>query len=151
MKIKLHFIIIKLLKKQIMKNSKKNSRILMVALAALFITACTTVAHATEKKGNEAVSVKYVGAVNNAPIFQLSFTNEKDEKYIVKITDTDNTIYTETINGKAQVRKFQFVNNGSEDDILSVEIINVSTHKSITYKINPATHVEVETELVASL
>lgn len=63
-----------------MKNSKKNSRILMAALAALFITACTTVAHATEKKGNEAVSVKYVGAVNNAPIFQLSFTNEKDEK-----------------------------------------------------------------------
>lgn len=151
MKIKQHFIIIKLLKKLIMKNLKNNSRIFVAALAALFSTAFTTAAHATEKTGNAAVSVKYVGAVNNAPIFQLSFTNEKDEQYVIKIADSDNTIYTETIKGKAQVRKFQFVNNGLEDDILSVEIINVSTHKSITYKINPATHVELETELVASL
>lgn len=134
-----------------MKNLKNNSRIFVAALAALFSTAFTTAAHATEKTGNAAVSVKYVGAVNNAPIFQLSFTNEKDEQYVIKIADSDNTIYTETIKGKAQVRKFQFVNNGLEDDILSVEIINVSTHKSITYKINPATHVELETELVASL
>ena len=134
-----------------MKNSKNNFRIFVAALAALFSTAFTSAAHATESTGNGSVSVKYVGAVNNAPIFQLSFTNEKVEKYIITITDTDNTIYTETIKGKGLVRKFQFVNNGSEEDVLHVEIKNLSTNKVITYKINPATHVEVETELVASL
>lgn len=134
-----------------MKNSKINFRIFVVVLVALCSTIFTTAAHATEKTGNAAVSIKYVGAVNNAPVFQLSFTNEKEEQYIVKIADSENIVYSETIKGKGQLRKFQFVNNGLEDEVLSVEIINVSTRMSITYKINPATLVEVETELVASL
>ncbi len=134
-----------------MKNSKNNFRIFFVALAVLFTTASTVAAHATASTGNVSVSVKCVGTVNNAPVFQLSFTNERVEKYIITITDSDNTIYTETIKGKGLVRKFQFVNNGSEEDVLHVEIKNLSTNKVITYKINPATNVEVETELVASL
>lgn len=112
-----------------MKNSKNNFRILFVALAVLFTTLSTAAAHAASSTG----------------------TNERVEKYIITITDSDKTIYTETIKGKGLVRKFQFVNNGSEEDVLHVEIKNLSTNKVITYKINPATNVEVETELVASL
>lgn len=134
-----------------MKNLKINSRIFVVALVALFSVAFTSTAAATDKTANPAVSVKYIGAVNNAPIFQLSFTNENEEHYEIKITDKENIIYTETIKGKEVVRKFQFVNNGIEEELLYVEIKNISTNKIITYKINPATTIQAETELVASL
>ena len=134
-----------------MKNLKIKSRIFVVALVALFSFAFTSTAAATDKTANPAVSVKYIGAINNAPIFQLSFTNENEEQYEIKITDKENIIYTETIKGKEIVRKFQFVNNGIEEELLYVEIKNISTNKIITYKINPATTIQAETELVASL
>jgi hypothetical protein len=131
-----------------MKNSNNSSRIFVTALVALFSVAFTTVAHATE---TSPVSVKYVGNLNSIPVFQLSFTNEKIEEYEITVTESTDVIYTEKIKGKELVRKFQFVNNGSEDDVLQLSIKNVTTKKVITYKINPATNVEVEKELVASL
>jgi Ca2+-binding RTX toxin-like protein len=134
-----------------MKNSKNNFRIFVIALAALFAAAGTNTATAIDNKGNLPVSVKYVGAVDNAPVFQLSFTNEKEEQYEIKVMDATDTIYTETVKGKGQVRKYQFVNNGNGDDVLLVQIRNTSTNAVITYKINPSSKVEAETELVATL
>lgn len=131
-----------------MKNSKNTFRIFVVALVALF---SVNAAHATNGSGNSPVSVKYVGSVNAAPVFQLSFTNETVEQYEIKIIEANEAIYTETVKGKGLVRKFQFVNNGSDEDVLKVQIKNISTNTVITYKINPNTKIDVETELVASL
>lgn len=138
-----------------MKNSQNNFRIFVVALVALFSVAFTSAAHAGEGTGNFPVNVKYLGAVNKAPIFQLSFTNETVEQFEITIKDKFNTLYTETIKGKGLIRKFQFVNNelteGSDEDVVIVEIKNSATKSIITYKIHPNTRVEKETELVASL
>lgn len=135
-----------------MKNSKNNFSTFAVSLVTLFTVAGTTLAYATNNNsGNSPVSVKYVGTVNAAPIFQLSFTNETVEQYEIKIIEANDDIYTETITGKDLVRKFQFVNYGSDEGVLKVQIRNISTNIVITYKINPNTKVEVETELVASL
>jgi hypothetical protein len=117
-----------------MKNSNTSLRIFVLALTALFSTAFTNAAHATE---TAPVSVKYVGTFNSIPVFQLSFTNEQPETYEITV--------------KELVRKFQFINDGSGEDVLKVSIKNVNTKKVITYKINPSTHIEVEKELVASL
>lgn len=148
MKIKYHLIIYSTKKTLVMKNSNNTLHIFATVLVALFSIAFTTVAHATE---TSPVSVKFVGSVNSIPVFQLSFTNEKIEEYEITVTESNNIIYTEKIKGKKLVRKFQFVNNGSEEDVLQISIKNVSSKKVITYKINPATKVEVEKELVASL
>ena len=59
-----------------MKNLKINFRILVVALIALFSVSLTTPATAADGSTNLPVNLKYLGAANNAPIFQLSFTNE---------------------------------------------------------------------------
>ncbi len=135
-----------------MKNSKNNFSTFAVSLVTLFTVAGTTLAYATNNNsGNSPVSVKYLGTVNAAPIFQLSFTNETVEQYEIKIIEANDDIYTETITGKGLVRKFQFVNYGSDEGVLKVQIRNISTNIVITYKINPNTKVEVETELVASL
>jgi hypothetical protein len=138
-----------------MKNSQSKFRVLVVSIAALFGITCTSAAHAGEATGNFPVTVKYVGALNNAPIFQLSFTNETVEQFEIFITDKFNTIYYEKIKGKGLVRNFQFLSDesegGSVDDEITVVIQNTATKVITTYKIQPNAHVEKEMELVAKL
>lgn len=138
-----------------MKNSQSKFRVLVVSLAALFGVTCTSVAHAGEATGNFPVTVKYVGALNNAPIFQLSFTNQTVEQFEIFITDKFNTIYYEKIKGKELVRNFQFLSNesegGSVDDEITVVIQNTATKVITTYKIQPNAHVEKNMQLVAKL
>jgi len=138
-----------------MKNSKNSFRVLAVSIAALIGVTCSLVAHAGEATGNFPVSVKYVGAINNAPIFQLSFTNETVEQFEIFITDKFSTIYYEKIKGKGLVRNFQFLSNeldgGSANDEVTVVIQNTATKVITTYKIQPNAHVEKDMELAAKL
>ena len=138
-----------------MKNSKNNFRIFAVALVALFSVSLTPSAHAAGTTGNDTVTVKYVGSINNAPIFQLSFTNETVEQFEIFITDKFNTIYYEKIKGKGLVRNFQFLSNeldgGATDDEITVVIQNTATKVITTYKIQPNAHVKKDMELVAKL
>ena len=139
-----------------MKNSKNSFRVLAVSIAALFGVTCTSFAHAAgEATGNFPVSVKYVGAINNAPIFQLSFTNETVEQFEIFITDKFDTIYYEKIKGKGLVRKFQFLSNdlkgGAPDDEITVVIQNTATKEVTTYKILPNASIGKDSDLIAKL
>lgn len=138
-----------------MKISRNNFRRFALAFASLLGVTFMTSANATNVYNNFPVSIKYIGATQNAPIFELAFTNEVVQEFEIIITDKFNTIYKENIKGKGLVRKFQFINEeasaNSKDEpaVLSVEIRNVTTNNVITYKINPSTHVQNEIELVA--
>lgn len=138
-----------------MKISKINYRLFTVAIIALFSVIFITPAHAENGYKNFPVSIKYLGAAQNAPIFELSFTNEDVQEFQIIITDKYNTIYKENIKGKGLVRKYKFVNeevsisSKEELNIINVEIKNLSTNNVITYKINPNTRIQNEIELVA--
>ena len=138
-----------------MKILKSNFRRLTVALVALFCVAFISSANAENGYNNFPVNIKYLGAAQNAPVFELSFTNEIVQEFQITITDKYNTIFTEKIKGKGLVRKYQFVNEDvsaitKEDvNVINVEIRNLSTNNVITYKINPNTRVQSEIELVA--
>ena len=135
-----------------MKNSKNNFRIFAVALVALFSVALTPSAHAT---GNDPVTVKYVGASNNVAIFELAFTNEKEEQFEILITDKYNSLYYEKVKGTELSRKFQFVcsdaDDGSVNDEILVVITNTTTKEVSTYKILPNASIGKDNELVAKL
>lgn len=138
-----------------MKILKSNFRRLTVAIVALFCVAFISSANAENGYNNFPVNIKYLGAAQNAPVFELSFTNEIVQEFQITITDKYNTIFTEKIKGKGLVRKYQFVNEDvsaitKEDvNVINVEIRNLSTNNVITYKINPNTRVQSEIELVA--
>lgn len=138
-----------------MTNSKNNFSIFVVALVALFSVSFSTAAHAADNTNSLPVNLKYLGASNNAPIFELSFTNEKVEEFEITVSDKSNTIYTETLKGKGLVRKYQFVSNeiagSSVEDEIVVTIKNTTTNTVVTYKVHPGAPVEAEKELVASL
>ncbi|MBC7422034.1 MAG: hypothetical protein H7334_01125 [Ferruginibacter sp.] len=138
-----------------MKNSMINLRTLVVATIALFSVSFASATSLEDGANNLPVNLKYLGANNNSPIFQLSFTNTDIEQFEITVTDKYNTIYTETVKGKGLVRKYQFVSNelngSSADDELVVEIKNTTTKSVVTYKIHPGAPANKETELVASL
>lgn len=142
------------IKIKIMKNLKINFNIFVVALVTLFSVSFTTAATAADGTTNLPVNLKYLGVANNAPIFQLSFTNEKAEAFEVTITDKYNTIYTEVVKGKASVRRYQFVSNeanvvAGEDEEIVVSIKNIASNNVVVYKLHPGSPVEAEKELVA--
>ena len=138
-----------------MKILKSNFRRLTVAIVTLFCVAFISSANAENGYNNFPVNIKYLGVAKNAPVFELSFTNELVQEFQITITDKYNTIFIEKIKGKGLVRKYQFVNEdisaaAKEDvNVINVEIRNLSTNNVITYKINPNTRVQNEIELVA--
>ena len=138
-----------------MKNSKNNFRIFAVALVALFSVALTSSAHAAGTTGKDPVTVKYVGASNNVAIFELVFTNEKEEQFEIMITDRYNSLYYEKVKGTELSRKFQFVSSdadgGSVNDEILVVITNTTTKEVSTYKILPNASIGKDNELVAKL
>ena len=138
-----------------MKNSKNNFRIFVVALVALFSVALTSSAIAADTKGTDPVVVKYVGASDNIAIFELSFTNEKEEQFEIMITDKYNSLYYEKVKGTELSRKFQFVSTdtdgGSVNDEILVVITNTTTKEVSTYKILPNASIGKDNDLVAKL
>jgi hypothetical protein len=138
-----------------MKNSKNSLRIFAVALVALFSVALTSSATAADTKGTDPVVVKYVGASNNIAIFELSFTNEKEEQFEIMITDRYNSLYYEKVKGTELSRKFQFVSSdadgGSVNDEILVVITNTATKEVTTYKILPNASIGKANDLVAKL
>ena len=138
-----------------MKNSKNNFRIFVVALVALFSVALTSSATAADTKGTDPVVVKYVGASDNVAIFELSFTNEKEEQFEIMITDKYNSLYYEKVKGTELSRKFQFLSTeadgGSVNDEILVVITNTTTKEVSTYKILPNASIGKDNDLVAKL
>lgn len=137
-----------------MKNVKLNSRVLVII--AFFSVCFSSVANASIKVNELPVSVAYYNTALNVPVFQLSFTNEKIEEYQVVIKDKFSTIYTETLNGKGLIRKYQFVGKESnydlsEDDTIRVEVTNVATNTVVVFVVHPNSRVETETALIAKL
>jgi len=138
-----------------MKNSQNNFRIFAVALVALFSVAFAPSAHAAGTTGKDPVTVKYVGSSNNVAIFELSFTNEKEEQFEIMITDKYSSLYYEKVKGTELSRKFQFVSSdadgGSVSDVILVVITNTATKEVTTYKILPNASIGKDSDLIAKL
>ena len=138
-----------------MTNFINYLRITILILAAFIGTLFFNKARATNRNTGFPVSLQYLHAASSAPIFELSFTNENSENFIITILEKNDVLYNEHVTGKAQIRKYQFVRteatDGAEEDEITVEIKNLTTKQVIVYTINPTTRVQKELELVATL
>ncbi|UEG50717.1 hypothetical protein LK994_04420 [Ferruginibacter lapsinanis] len=124
-----------------MKTLKNTHRTLIVAFALIFSLTAANNVKAEAGKDFIPVAVKYVGTANNAPVFQLSFSNEQVETFAITIKNKENTIYFEKLKGtsKTLLRKYQFINESgsdNEDEQITIEVRNVSTNKVVTYTFN---------------
>ena len=114
------------------------TKIKIVALALVTIFTTTTAFAATVNNENEnPEEVRYIGNVNELPVYRLSLNNANTATYVVTIKDNDgNTLYSEKVSGKDIVRNYQFEELPSFDYSVIFEVNNLTNGGSSIYKIN---------------
>jgi hypothetical protein len=136
-----------------MKAIKKTKMITMglFTLCAMGLTNATF----AETRTDTPSSLKFVGKVNDRPVFQLSLNNSDAEQYFINIKDENNNVlYSERVKGTNLSRRYQL--DVSDADLASagfgikVEVTSARTHKTTTYKISSQTKVS-ENIVVAQL
>src|SRR3569833_1375151 len=104
------------MKKQVMKNVSKAARRTIVYFGFASLMAFSFVpAHAEDKKPSTAVSINYLGAVDNQPLFQIEFDNKNEEVYTVTIKDDQgDVLYVEKSKDKKFSKKFKYQGTGAD-------------------------------------
>ncbi|MEP6617341.1 MAG: hypothetical protein ABJA57_12210 [Ginsengibacter sp.] len=121
-----------------MQKVMNNSVILAMALMVTFTLASVQTEaknkpeDSLKSKTESPVEFKYIGKMNNQPLFQLNFNNVESSDFIITLTDqTGAVIYDEKISGKDLSRKYML--NLDEIDASEVKfLIKNKTNNSAT-------------------
>ena len=99
--------------------------------------------------GNDtpAVSLKYIGLVQNQPMFQLDLNSVEETDFYVSIKDQEGrVIYNEKIKAKTFTRNFRLDTESLDDAILKVEVRD-GNKKPEVFTINRNTRYYEETSI----
>ena len=109
---------------------------IIVALATIFSAAFFNTASATGTPENvPGVVVKYLGVVDNNPVFEIVFNSNEIDNYIVRIKDENGTvIFTEKLKGRNMSRRYR-IDTEQElgEDALWFEVKAIKTRKTDLY------------------
>lgn len=125
-----------------MKTNIRNFRTLGTALSLAFTFAFSTVGMANEGGDDKPkVEFKFIGKVQDLPVYQLDLLNAEDDEFTITIRDRSGSIlYFDRLKGQNISRKFQFSPEGLEDDVLRIEVKSKSNSKADVYEINKVAH-----------
>lgn len=137
-----------------MKQAMNKTKMITMGLITLFTIGLTQATMATGTNENP-VELKFLGSVENHPVFLLNLNNTDAEKYVVTIKDANNhVLFTEKTNQADFSRKYKLDIEESEFRApgfqLSVEVTSLNTNKTQVYKISTVSHV-VEDVVIAKL
>ncbi len=122
-----------------MKKVVLNTKMIAVALVTLFAISFTGTAFASDIK-KVAAELKYVGNMNEIPVYQLVLTNKTHESFWISVKDSKNNIlYTEKVSGVQIVRNFHLLDLPTEDYKITLEVNNSKGEKVDAYDINKTT------------
>ncbi|MEO6313692.1 MAG: hypothetical protein ABIU63_02510 [Chitinophagaceae bacterium] len=121
-----------------MTNVMKNYKTLAIALfAALSIASTSNVMANEDLKPKSGIDLKFIGNVEDKPVFQLNVNNTEDDEYIVTFRDQQNNVlYSGKLKGINITKNFQLSSEESTESPMSVEVKSKKTNKSEVYKIN---------------
>jgi hypothetical protein len=88
-----------------------------------------------DKKAEPGVEIKYLGFVENNPVFEINISKPESENFIITIRDASGTVlYSEKVSGKTISRKYRI---DTEEEIadggLRFEVKAVSNNKTEVY------------------
>ena len=128
-----------------MKTKIRNYGTIALAVAFSFIA---TVTWATDGRNDTpAVSLKYIGVVQNQPMFQLDLNSVEETEFYVSIKDQYGQVfYTEKIKAKNFTRNFRLDTESFEDAVLKVEVRD-GNKKPEVFTINRNTRYYEETSI----
>ncbi len=124
-----------------MKKIIMNNRSMAIALLTLFTVAFSPVVNATEKKPAIPAEIKFVGKVQNNPVFELSVPGTGvQEEYIISVRDEHgNVLHVETVKAAGFTKKFMLSldeNNDGTNYSIQFVISTKSNKKSALYSVN---------------
>jgi len=110
---------------------------LLVVLAFTLVFSTVTLANDENGKPAPTATLKFVGNLDNQPVFQLTLTNDEAQEYTIIFKDMyGNTLYTEKTKGsninKKYMLKSEDLNDGTLHVIVKVKKGNTSESFSIT-------------------
>lgn len=137
-----------------MKQAMNKTKMITMGLITLFTMGLTHPTMATGINENP-VELKFLGSVENHPVFLLNLNNTDAEKYVVTIKDANNHIlFSEKTSQADFSRKYKLDIEESEFRApgfqLRVEVTSLSTKKTQVYKISTVSHV-IEDVVIAKL
>lgn len=120
-----------------MKSILVNTRILVIALASIFTVAIVSPAHANDEKKTIPVELKFIGNIENQPIFQLTFNSPDENEFTIVVRDEYNTVlYRDNVKGGNITKKFLLDTEELGDTRIQFEITGKKTDKTVIYEVN---------------
>ena len=119
-----------------MKKVMNKNKTIIVALLAIFSASFSNPVAAMDKKSDPpGVEIRYLGFLNNNPVFEINTNNVLADNFIVTIRDESGLVlYSEKISGKNLTRKYRI---DTEEEIaeggLRFEVRSASTKKTEVY------------------
>ena len=139
-----------------MKQAIKSTKMITMGLFTLCAVGLTNATFAASKAG-EPIEFKFIGKVDNQPVFQLNLDNKEGQDFFITIRDENNfTLYSEKVEVKyaAFKRNYRLAIDAADMNSLGfgvkVEVTSAKTHKTEVYKITSHTTVS-ENIVVAEL
>lgn len=133
-----------------MKTDSMNfTKMVIVVIALVMSISTSALAHDGEKgKGKNDTELKFIGNMENQPVFELNVTNKEEDEYTVIFRDEyGNIIYNDKFVSTGLTKKFLIKSEEFGDSALHVTIKSKKGNTTDAYTINRS-HTYVEETLV---
>ena len=131
-----------------MKTDSRNfGKLAIVALA--FTLAFTTPTMANDgEKGDHKTELKFIGNMENQPVFELNLANKIEDEYTVIFRDQNgNILYNDKFKGAGLTKKFLLKSDEFGDEVLNVIVKSKLGNTTEVYTINRSHSYVEETQV----
>ena len=114
-----------------------NTRLIAVALVAMFTVAVAAPAMANDDKKVIPVELKFIGNIQNQPLFHMTFNSTEQSEYTIIVRDEyGNVLYKENVKGGTFTKKFLLNTEELGDAELKFEVSGKDYEKPVVFEIN---------------
>jgi hypothetical protein len=140
-----------ILKHTIMKIDSDNFGKLAIAALALSLAFTTPTMANDGGKDNPKTELKFIGNVEDQPVFELNLANKVEDEYTVTFRDEyGNVLFTDKFKGAGLTKKFMLKSEDFGDTALNVIVRSKSGNTTEVYSINRS-HTYVEETQVSKV
>ena len=134
-----------------MKKAMKNYSLMIITLITLTVGFSTITLANDEGKTKNITELKFIGNMENQPVFQLNLNNTEDDEFIVTFRDdAGNVLYSDKFKGAGISKKFMLKSEEFSDSALNVVVKSKKYNTTEVYTINRS-HTYVEETVVNKL
>ena len=120
-----------------MKKVLINTRIFAIALAVTFTTAFSSPAFAIDEKKPIPVEMKFIGNVNNQPVFEITFSNAEETEFMIVVRDEFNyELYRDNIKAGHVTQKFLLNTEELGNAVIQFEITDKKSNETVIFEVN---------------